>query len=70
MSDHGHAAHHHKESFFTKYVFSQDHKMIAKQYLLTAIIMGVVGIALSALFRLTIRMAGRKVWHYGNFIRL
>ena len=52
MSDHGHAAHHHKESFFTKYVFSQDHKMIAKQYLLTAIVMGVVGIALSALFRL------------------
>ena len=23
--------HHHKESFFTKYIFSQDHKMIGKQ---------------------------------------
>ena len=27
--DHGH---HHKETFITKYVFSQDHKMISKQY--------------------------------------
>ena len=49
---HDHAAHHHKESFISKYIFSQDHKMIAKQYLLTAIIMGVIGIGLSAIFRL------------------
>ena len=44
--------HHHKESFITKYIFSQDHKMIARQYLITAIFMGALGIALSALFRL------------------
>ena len=44
--------HHHKESFITKYIFSQDHKMIGKQYLLTAIFMGAIGILLSALFRL------------------
>ena len=25
--------HHHKETFVTKYIFSQDHKMISKQYL-------------------------------------
>ncbi len=53
--DHAHDyahAHHHKESFITKYIFSQDHKMIAKQYLVTAIIMGIIGIGLSALFRL------------------
>ncbi|MFL2585458.1 MAG: cbb3-type cytochrome c oxidase subunit I [Parvicellaceae bacterium] len=48
----GHDTHHHKESFITKYIFSQDHKMIARQYLLTAIFMGTIGIALSALFRL------------------
>ena len=60
MSDHGHAVHHHKESFFTKYVFSQDHKMIAKQYLLTAIVMGIVGIALSALFRLQLGWPDEK----------
>ena len=27
--DHGH---HHEETFVTKYIFSQDHKMISKQY--------------------------------------
>ena len=25
-----HDVHHHKETFVTKYIFSQDHKMIAK----------------------------------------
>ncbi len=48
MSDH----HHHKETFVTKYIFSQDHKMIAKQYLITGIFMGVVGGFMSMLFRL------------------
>lgn len=44
--------HHHKESFWTKYVFSQDHKMIGKQFLITAIFMGVIGMMLSVFFRL------------------
>lgn len=35
--------HHHKESFITKYVFSQDHKMIARQFLITGMIWAVVG---------------------------
>ena len=48
----GHAPDEHKESFWTKYIFSQDHKMISKQFLFTAIIMGVVGMILSTLFRL------------------
>lgn len=47
-----HHEEHHEESFITKYIFSQDHKMIAKQYLLTAIFMGLVGGLLSSLFRL------------------
>src|SRR5210317_1962762 len=47
--DHGH---HHKETFVTKYVFSQDHKMIAKQYLITGLFMGIIGIAMSLLFRI------------------
>ncbi len=49
--DHGHE-HHHKDTFITKYIFSIDHKMIAKQYLLTGIIMGVIGVGLSMLFRM------------------
>ena len=43
---------HHKETFITKYVFSTDHKMIAKQFLITGMIMGIVGVGMSLLFRL------------------
>jgi len=49
--DHGHE-HHHKDTFITKYIFSIDHKMIAKQYLITGIIMGVIGVGMSMLFRM------------------
>ena len=48
--DHGH--HHHKETFVTKYIFSTDHKMISKQYLITGLVMGIIGIAMSLIFRL------------------
>ena len=48
QDDHGH----HKETFVTKYIFSIDHKMISKQYLITGIFMGIIGIAMSMLFRL------------------
>ena len=51
--DHGHDhEHHHKDTFITKYIFSIDHKMIAKQYLITGIIMGVIGVGMSMLFRM------------------
>lgn len=51
--DHDHDDHgHHKETFITKYIFSQDHKMISKQYLITGLIMGIIGIAMSLLFRM------------------
>jgi cytochrome c oxidase subunit 1 len=43
---------HHKETFITKYVFSQDHKMIAKQFLITGIIWAIIGGLFSVLFRL------------------
>ncbi len=50
---HDHAVHvHHKESLISKYVFSQDHKMIAKQFLITGIIMAVIAMGLSILFRI------------------
>jgi hypothetical protein len=32
---HGHDHHEHHDTFLTKYVFSQDHKMIAKQFGIT-----------------------------------
>ena len=53
--DKDHHAHHHKETFITKYIFSQDHKMNAKQYLFTGVFfMGIIGILMSALMRMQI----------------
>ena len=53
--DKNHHAHHHKETFITKYIFSQDHKMIAKQYLFTGVFfMGIIGILMSVLMRMQI----------------
>ncbi len=54
VHDLGHAAHdhHHKDTFITKYVFSQDHKMISKQFLITGIIWAVIGGLFSVIFRL------------------
>lgn len=48
---HDHHDHHHG-SFLTTYVFSTDHKTIAKQFLITGIIMAIFGIFMSTLFRL------------------
>ncbi len=45
-----HVSHHEKESFISKFVFSRDHKMISKQFLITAIIMAVIGMMLSVFF--------------------
>ncbi len=53
--DHGHDhEHHHKDTFITKYIFSIDHKMIAKQYLITGLLMGIIGVGMSLLFRMQI----------------
>jgi len=46
--------HHHKETFITKYIFSQDHKMISKQYLITGTLMGIIGVLMSVMFRIQI----------------
>ena len=53
------ADHHHKETFLTKYVFSTDHKMIAKQFLITAMFMALLGMAMSALFRVQLANPGK-----------
>ncbi|OWY24193.1 cytochrome c oxidase subunit I [Sphingobacteriales bacterium UPWRP_1] len=49
--DHEHD-HHHEESFISKYIFSQDHKMISRQFLITGIFWSFVGVLFSVLFRL------------------
>ena len=49
---HGNGHHHHKQSFITKYIFSQDHKTIGKQFLITGIIWAIIGAFFSVVFRL------------------
>ncbi|MGY8932671.1 MAG: cytochrome c oxidase subunit I [Flavobacteriales bacterium] len=63
--DHGH---HHKETFVTKYIFSQDHKMISKQYLITGLFMGIIGIAMSLLFRLQLAWPDHQFTIYEIFL--
>ncbi len=43
---------HHELPWIRKYIFSEDHKIIAKQYLLTGIFWAIIGGGLSILFRL------------------
>lgn len=59
---HGHHEdqHHHEEHFISKYIFSQDHKMIGKQFLMTAIFMGLVAMMLSILFRIQLAWPGES----------
>ncbi len=52
VSQDAHHEHQHHETFITKYVFSQDHKMIAKQFLITGIIWAIIGGLFSVIFRL------------------
>ena len=62
-ADSGHAHeehHHHKGSFISTYIFSHDHKMISKQFLITAIIMAWVAMIMSMIFRLQIAFPGES----------
>jgi cytochrome c oxidase subunit I len=51
---------HHHETFLTKYVFSQDHKTIAKQFLITGMFWAVLGGFFSVVFRLQLGFPDAK----------
>jgi cytochrome c oxidase subunit 1 len=53
-----HHTHHDPQSFWTKYIFSQDHKVIAIQYTITALLIGLFGLVLSWLLRLQLGFPG------------
>ncbi len=55
-----HGDHHHEEGFVSKYIFSQDHKMIGKQFLMTAVFMGIVAMLLSVMFRIQLAWPGES----------
>jgi hypothetical protein len=59
--NHDHADHgHHKETLISKYIFSMDHKMIAKQFLITGLI---------NLIPYSIGMARSELSFLGNILR-
>jgi cytochrome c oxidase subunit 1 len=58
--DHAHDHDEHEESFVSKYIFSMDHKMISRQFLLTAIVMAVIAMTMSIIFRLQLAWPGEK----------
>lgn len=60
MSQSHHAAQHHHEpqSFWAHYIFSQDHKTIAIQYTITALLVGLFGLVLSWLLRAQLGFPG------------
>ncbi len=53
---------HHPHSWLEKYWFSQDHKVIAVQYGITAISVGMVALVLSQIMRLQIGFPGAAEW--------
>lgn len=61
-------AHTHSEPFITKYLFSHDHKMISKQFLLTGIFMAFIGMTMSMLFRLQLAYPGESFWILNFFL--
>ncbi|GAB3524935.1 cytochrome c oxidase subunit I [Emticicia fontis] len=57
-NEHDHAHEHHEQSFIKKYIFSEDHKVIAKQYLISGIVWALIGGFLSLVFRLQLGFPG------------
>jgi cytochrome c oxidase subunit 1 len=53
-----HHTHQEPQSFWMKYIFSQDHKVIAIQYTITALLVGLFGLVLSWLMRLQLGFPG------------
>ncbi len=58
---HDHHDHDHDDNFWSKYIFSTDHKMIAKQYLNVAIFMGFLAMFMSLIFRMQLAWPDAKL---------
>jgi cytochrome c oxidase subunit I len=58
VHEHDDAHEHHELSFIRKYIFSEDHKVIAKQYLISGIVWALIGGFLSLVFRLQLGFPG------------
>ena len=56
----------HKQSFISKYVFSVDHKTIGLQYLITGLIMALLGGFLAYAFRYQLAYPGQEIPGFGR----
>lgn len=70
VAEHAHAAghgghHHHEPTFVEKYIFPTDHKYIAKQYMLTGLVMAAIAGFFAYAFRMQLAWPGSKVPFYG-----
>ncbi len=57
--------HHGEQSFWSKYVFSTDHKMIALQYMFTGMAMALIGGFMAYAFRMQLAFPGAAVPGFG-----
>ena len=63
MSSNGHD--HHEMSFWEKYIFSTDHKIICMQYMFTGMIMALIGGYMAYSFRMQLAFPGAEVPFFG-----
>ncbi len=70
MSTHDtHGDHHHDElSFWRKYIFSVDHKVIGVQYTVTALVFLLFGFALMMIMRWQLAYPGQPIPFIGNYL--
>ncbi|MEI8017254.1 MAG: cbb3-type cytochrome c oxidase subunit I [Schlesneria sp.] len=67
--DHSHGHDHaHKQSFISQYVFSTDHKMIGKQFLITTLFMMMVGGALALAVRWQLARPWERMPVFGDMV--
>lgn len=55
----------HELSFWRKYIFSTDHKMIGRQYFITGLLMTILGGFLSYVFRMQLAFPGQPIPGFG-----
>ncbi|MEO5616381.1 MAG: cbb3-type cytochrome c oxidase subunit I [Candidatus Eisenbacteria bacterium] len=61
----GHGAHHPPQSFFHKYLWSTDHKIIAMQYTLTGMVLALIGAYAAYVFRMQQAFPSQAIPGYG-----
>jgi cytochrome c oxidase subunit 1 len=64
----GHAEHHAEAGFWTRYVFSQDHKVIGIQYAVTALLFLLFGFSLMLIMRWQLAFPGKPIPIIGGIL--